>query len=497
VSNYLTSLMAVVAPTTTAAKASKAGTSILDPIAKPIAWVLEHIYAVVPNFGVAILILSLIWMIIIAPLTLKSTRSMLAMQKLQPQLKKLQEQHRNDRQAFAQAQMELFREHNVSPFGACLPTLLPFPVFFALFRVIEGLGHTTSKGVSDPKYLTVGSAMYKAIKAAGGHLNSFGMDLSKNAFSHHSGIAAAAPYWILLLIMAGTGYLQTSQMMSRNPAASANPQMRMMKYLPLFFVVIFARLPAGVLVYYAMSNVCRIVQQDLMYRFDPKVKALVTREVAEVEAITHDIDEGRQVGKGAPTPKRPPANKPSPKPAIDGNASGAGPRSRFRGLLDAAKEQQQKQQPPAKSGGTKANTGAGDTAAKSAPKAGTGTGGNKAGAGTGGGKNGAGTGGSKTGAGGGSSGSGAGTGGSKTGIGTGTGSSGSGNGQAGGNGSAKGSTTNGSGSNGTGGNGKGDNGSQSAGGRTGAGRTNAGRPNIPPSASTGGARRGNKKRRRR
>ena len=76
-------------------------------------------------------------MIIIAPLTLKSTRSMLAMQKLQPQLKKLQEQHKDDKQAFAQAQMELFREHNVSPFGSCLPMLLPLPVFFALFRVIQ------------------------------------------------------------------------------------------------------------------------------------------------------------------------------------------------------------------------------------------------------------------------------------------------------------------------------------------------------------------------
>ena len=75
--------------------------------------------------------------------------------------------------------------------------------------------------------------------------------------------------------MAGTGYMQSAQMMSRNPAAAQNPQMRMMKYLPLLFVVFFIRFPAGVLLYYAMSNVCRIVQQDLMYRFDPKVKALV------------------------------------------------------------------------------------------------------------------------------------------------------------------------------------------------------------------------------
>ena len=90
---------------TTAAK--KPGGSILDPIAKPLASILAAIYSVIPNYGVAIIGLSILWMLIIAPLTLKSTRSMLAMQKLQPELKKLQEKHRDDRQAFAQAQMDL------------------------------------------------------------------------------------------------------------------------------------------------------------------------------------------------------------------------------------------------------------------------------------------------------------------------------------------------------------------------------------------------------
>jgi YidC/Oxa1 family membrane protein insertase len=329
--------------TTTVASGHKAGTSLLDPIAKPVAWVLEHIYAVVPNYGVAILILSLLWMIIISPLTLKSTRSMLAMQKLQPQLKKLQEQHKNDKQAFAQAQMELFREHQVSPFGSCLPMLLPLPVFFALFRVIQGLGRP------DPKYLSHTSRMYQDIVAAHGHLNAFGMDLSQNAFSHHSSFFAALPFWILLLVMAGTGYLQSAQMMSRNPNAAQNPQMRLMKYLPLLFVIFFIRFPAGVLLYYAMSNVCRIVQQDAMYRFDPRVETLVTQEVQEVEANTLEIDE-RQAGRGKGGPAKttgsaaanPKPGAGSAKPSATSKSGGPTPgRSRFRDLLAAATEQQQ------------------------------------------------------------------------------------------------------------------------------------------------------------
>jgi YidC/Oxa1 family membrane protein insertase len=284
-------------------------------------------------------------MIIISPLTLKSTRSMLAMQKLQPELKKLQEKHKDDKAAFAQAQMDLFREHNVSPWGSCLPMLLPLPVFFALFRVIQGLGRT------EPKYLSHTSRMYNDIVAAHGHLNAFGMDLSQNAFSHHSSVWAALPFWILLLVMAGTGYLQSAQMMSRNPAAAQNPQMRLMKYLPLLFVIFFIRFPAGVLLYYAMSNVCRIVQQDLMYRFDPKVKALVTQEVQEVEAHTQEIDDQDAArGRG---PAKPSGKAPATSGGGGGGGGGQSPgsargnspapsgRSRFRDLLSAASAQQQ------------------------------------------------------------------------------------------------------------------------------------------------------------
>jgi YidC/Oxa1 family membrane protein insertase len=267
--------------------------SIFNPIAKPIADVLAAFYSVVPNYGVAIILLSIAWMIIIAPLTLKSTRSMLAMQKLQPELAKLKAEHKNDRQAFAAAQMELFKQHSVSPFGSCLPTLLPLPVFFALFRVIDGLSHHVKvNGVlyADPNFLSHHTRMYTAIVKANGHINAFGLDLSKNALSGHSSFGAAVPFYILLLIMIGTQYLQTAQMMARNPAANDNPQMKMMKYLPIFFGVICVRFPAGVILYYAMSNICRMAQQTAMYRYDPKVRTLAAREVQEVEAMTRDID---------------------------------------------------------------------------------------------------------------------------------------------------------------------------------------------------------------
>ena len=372
--------------------AHKSSGSILDPIAKPIAWLLAEIYAVIPNYGVAILILSVIWMALISPLTLKSTRSMLAMQKLQPELKKLQEKHKNDRQAFAQAQMELFREHGVSPFGACLPMLLPLPIFFALFRVIDGLSHMTN-GVPTPKYIPASTKMYQNIVAAGGQIKAFGMNLNQTALSHHSSFAAALPYWILLLLMGLTSYFQSAMMMSRNQANyAANPQMatqmRLMKFLPLVFVVFCIRFPAGVILYYTMSNVCRIVQQDAMYRFDPKVKALVAKEVTEVETLTDQIDDeggpapGEITSAKSPRPKTPPrsaANRSgSTAPApVDSPTNGSGDattskpdaktggRAWFRSLLENA-EQEQRTRNAAKAAGAAGAAGA--AAAKKSTK---------------------------------------------------------------------------------------------------------------------------------
>ncbi len=305
------------------------GSGIINPIAKPVAAVLAFFYSIVPNYGIAILVLAVVWMVIISPLTLKTTRSMLAMQKLQPQLKKLQEQHKNDRQAFAQAQMDLFKEHNVSPFGSCLPSILPLPVFFALFRVIDGLSHTVN-GVSNPQYLSQNTQMWKDIHAAGGHINAFGMDLAKSALSSHSSFFTAIPFFILLLIMIGSQYAQTAQMMSRNPAQANNPQAKLMKFLPLFFGVICIQFPAGVVLYYGMSNLCRIAQQSAMYRYDPKVKALVDKEVIEVEAHTNELE---AEGKGKSRPTKVPAKQPAQPPAS---------RSRFQTLL--AKQQELAQQ---------------------------------------------------------------------------------------------------------------------------------------------------------
>src|SRR3954470_4539040 len=110
-------------------------------IAKPMASLLAFFYNLIPNYGIAIILLTVTVMLILTPFTIKSTRSMLAMQRLQPELKRLQAQHKNDRQALNEAMMAFYKEHNVNPLSGCLPMLLQMPVFFGLYEAIRGLTH--------------------------------------------------------------------------------------------------------------------------------------------------------------------------------------------------------------------------------------------------------------------------------------------------------------------------------------------------------------------
>ena len=101
-------------------------------IAKP----LEFFYGLYPNYAVAISLLTLSIMILLLPLTLKGTRSMLAMQKLQPELKKIQAKYKDDRQKLNEEMMAFYKENNINPVSGCLPLLLQMPVFIILYRTL-------------------------------------------------------------------------------------------------------------------------------------------------------------------------------------------------------------------------------------------------------------------------------------------------------------------------------------------------------------------------
>src|SRR3954471_23158620 len=134
---------------------------------EPFAHLLSYFYAFWPSYGGAITLFTLVIMLVLTPLTLKGTRSMMQMQALQPEMKKLQAQYKDDRQKLNEELLKFYKENNINPLGGCLPLLVQIPVFIILYNVLRGLTANTvvvdGKEVFDPKYISHSSKMYEAL----------------------------------------------------------------------------------------------------------------------------------------------------------------------------------------------------------------------------------------------------------------------------------------------------------------------------------------------
>ena len=256
-----------------------------------LAGLVAFFYGLIPNYGVAITLLTVAVMGVLAPFTWKGTRSMLAMQRLQPELKKLQAKHKGDRQALNEAMMAFYKEHQINPLSGCLPMLVQMPVLLVMYRVIRGLTYNPPHYIKKTSERAVALRHSVPANAKTVKMPFLGIDLAKSARTVHGSIGHLAPLYLLIALVIVTGFIQARQMSGRNPgAAAANPQAQMMqKVFPLFTGFISIEIQAGVVLYFLVSNVFRIVQTDLMYRLDPKLSTEVKSEVAEIEAKAEEI----------------------------------------------------------------------------------------------------------------------------------------------------------------------------------------------------------------
>jgi YidC/Oxa1 family membrane protein insertase len=255
---------------------------IFKPLYELLAGIIAFFYSIIPNFAIAIALLTVVVMIVTAPLTVKSTRSTIKMQRVAPELKKIQAKYKGDRVTLNEEMMKLYKEHGINPAGGCLPMLIQLPVFVVLYGVIRGLTSTVKehgKLVARPDYVSHSTRLYRDLIASKGHMKAFGLDLGNNLFSHHNSWLGAIPYGAIVAVAIGLQYLQMRQLNSRNPgAAAANPQMQMMqRYMPLIFAVIYIRISAGVNIYFVVSSLCRIGIQEAIFRSGVLDKA-TTRE---------------------------------------------------------------------------------------------------------------------------------------------------------------------------------------------------------------------------
>lgn len=201
-------------------------------LARPMLWILNAIHHVVMNYGVAIIIMTILLRLLMWPLTRKSYVSMSAMQKMQPEMQRIQKLYANDKMRLQMEMMKLYQTHKTSPMSGCLPMLIQIPIFFALYKA-----------------LLVSVAMRNA------------------HFLWVSDLSAMDPYFILPILMGITMWVQ-QYLQSVKPSAGANDvaaqTQRMMRWMPILFTVMFAWMPAGLVLYWTVSNIFGIIQMQII-----------------------------------------------------------------------------------------------------------------------------------------------------------------------------------------------------------------------------------------
>jgi YidC/Oxa1 family membrane protein insertase len=210
------------------------GWSWVSPLSRFFAWMLHVIHDAVPNYGVGIIILTVLVRLATAPLTTRQMRSMKRMGELQPKMRELQEKHKDDKQSQSQAMMKLYRETGVNPLGGCLPLVLQFPVFIGLYYALQ-----SSIDLRQAPFV--------------GWID----DLSRpEELFTIPGLEL--PVRVLPLVMGASMILQ-----QRMTPTTMDPQQArmMMTVMPVMFTVLFYRFPSGLVLYWMVSNLLAIGHQ--------------------------------------------------------------------------------------------------------------------------------------------------------------------------------------------------------------------------------------------
>lgn len=228
----------------------------LGPISQFFANVLKFFDSFTGNFAVSVILLTVAFRIVVLPLSMKQTKSMIAMQKIQPQMKEIQKKYKDDREKQGQEMMKLYKENKVNPLGGCLPLLLQLPILFALFDVLRDPSKyikwaTSYSFLGIDNVMATGSVMW-----SGGKVQTF--NYVTNTWYKKPQPYAGGEYLaviVLILLTVITGYL-SSKMMMTDPKQS-----KAMALMPVLFGVFAWILPAGVTIYIVVTNVLTMAQQ--------------------------------------------------------------------------------------------------------------------------------------------------------------------------------------------------------------------------------------------
>ncbi len=208
-------------------------------MARPMLRLLVWVNDWVQNYGITIILVTILIKIVLWPLTQTSYKSMKGMQKLQPKMKELQTMYKDDKQALNRAMMDMYREQKINPLGGCLPMLLQIPFFFAFYNAL-----LYSIELRHAPFICWESTLFWVGRGI--------CDLSTHD-----------PSYITPLLMGASMFLQQRM----TPVTTADPmQAKMMQFMPLMFLFFFLWAPAGLVIYWLVNNLLSIAQQTLINR---------------------------------------------------------------------------------------------------------------------------------------------------------------------------------------------------------------------------------------
>jgi YidC/Oxa1 family membrane protein insertase len=197
-------------------------------ISRPLVWLLNFFHRYIPNYGLDIILLTVLIKLLFFPLSQKSYQSMNKMKLVQPKLQKIREKYKDDKARLQKEMMDLYRTHKVNPFGGCLPIVVQIPVFFALYR-----------------------CLMVAIELRHAPFYGWITDLSDKD-----------PYYVTPILMGLTMFLQQKM----TPTTGDPMQAKMMLFMPVIFTFMFLNFPSGLVLYWLVNNVLSIGQQYLVMR---------------------------------------------------------------------------------------------------------------------------------------------------------------------------------------------------------------------------------------
>jgi len=227
----------------------------LDFIAKPLEQILVGITHLTNNYGLSIILFTILVRLAISPLNLAQLRSARAMSALQPKLKELQKVHGKDRQQLTQATMALYKDHKVNPMAGCLPLLIQLPVLWGLFNALSS--------ISNNCFDHPGAICTKVFAAQGAH------NIYHSSFLWLPNLGHPDPFHVLPIVAGVTQWIQTKMMMQPSTDAQQQQMNQIMQFMPLMIVFFAWQYQSGLALYWVVSTLFSIALQYSVNRSSP------------------------------------------------------------------------------------------------------------------------------------------------------------------------------------------------------------------------------------